>query len=78
MAEFTYNNAKNTSIANISFELNCSYYPYVFFEENINLHFQSKTVKQLSGKLKKRITICQKNLYHVQELQKQAKKKRQA
>ena len=27
MAEFAYNNAKNTSINHISFGLNCKYYP---------------------------------------------------
>ena len=36
MAEFTYNNAKNSSNGNTPFELNCGYHPCVSFEENTN------------------------------------------
>ena len=34
MAKFVYNNAKNFSIGHTPFELNCSYYPCVSFEED--------------------------------------------
>ena len=36
MAEFAYNNAKNTRTGHISFELNCGYHPIVSFREDIN------------------------------------------
>ena len=51
-------------------ELNCGYHPRVFFEENTNLHSQSKRAKELSSKLKLLMTICRENYYHAQELQK--------
>ena len=37
MAEFIYNNFKNTSTVHTLFKLNCGYYPYVLFEEDTNL-----------------------------------------
>ena len=33
MAEFAYNNAINASTDYTSFELNCGYYPWVFFQK---------------------------------------------
>ena len=71
MVEFVYNNAKNARTGHTPFELNCKYHPRVSFEENTNLRSQSKTVKELSKKLKKLRTICRENLNHAQELQKQ-------
>ena len=47
MAEFAYNNAKNTSIGYMPFELNCGYHPYVSYKKNINLHSKSKTADEL-------------------------------
>ena len=75
MAEFAYNNAKNASISHTPFELNCGYYPCVFFEEDTDPCFQSKTAEKLSNKLRKLMTVCQKNLHHAWELQKQAHNK---
>ena len=75
MAEFAYNNAKNASTGYMPFELNCGYHPYVSFEKDINPCSQSKTAKKLSSKLRELMTVCQKNLYHIQELQKQAHNK---
>lgn len=51
MARFAYNNAKNTSINYIVFELNCGFYPRVFYEEDIDLRFQSKSTDVLATKL---------------------------
>ena len=72
MAEFAYNNAKNTNTGHTLFELNCNYYLRVFFKENTNPYSQSKTADKLSTKLQKLMTVCRKNLYHGQKLQKQA------
>ena len=51
MAKFTYNNSKDVSINYMLFKLNFSYYLCIFFEENINLSFQSKTADELFAKL---------------------------
>ena len=37
VAEFVYNNAKNTSTGHTPFELNCGYHFYISFEEDTNL-----------------------------------------
>ena len=47
MAEFAYNNVKNASIGDMSFELNCGYHLCIFFEKDTNLCFQSKTADKL-------------------------------
>ena len=71
MAEFAYNNAKNASISHTSFKLNCGYYLRVSYEKNLNPRSKSKTAEELSSKLRNLIAVCQQNLYHTQELQKQ-------
>ena len=53
------------------FKLNCGYYSYIFFEENTNFHFWSKTADKLLVKLQKLMIICWKNLYHIQKFLKQ-------
>ena len=75
MAEFAYNNAKNASTDHTPFELNCGYYPCVSFKEDINPCSQSKTAEELSSKLIELMTVCQENLYHAQEFQKQTHNK---
>ena len=45
MAEFTYNNAKNASTGHTLFELNCGYYPYVFYKKNLDLRSKSKSTE---------------------------------
>ena len=72
MAEFAYNNAKNASTNHTPFELNCGYHPRVLYEEDINLRSKSKSADELLGELQKLMTVWQENLYHAQELQKQA------
>ena len=57
------------------FELNCGYHPYVFYKKNLNLRSKLKTIEKLFFKLRRLITVCQQNLYHVQELQKWAHNK---
>ena len=72
MAKFAYNNAKNSSTGHTPFELNCDYHPCISFEENTNLHSQSKLADELSAKLQDLMTVCRKNVYHAQKLQKRA------
>ena len=70
MAKFAYNNAKNLSNGHTAFELNCAYYPCIFFEENTNPCSQSKSADELSAKLQDLMSVCRKNFYHAPELQK--------
>ena len=72
MTKFAYNKAKNLSTGHTVFELNCGYHPCVSFEEDINPCFWSKSADQLSAEPRDLITVCRENLYHVQELKKQA------
>ena len=72
MAEFAYNNVKNASTGHTPFELNCGYHLRVFYKKDINPRFKSKLADELSAKLQDIMTVCQKNIYHPQELQKQA------
>ena len=75
MAEFAFNNAKNSSTGHTPFEPYCGYHHCVFFEEDTDPCSQSKLADELSAKLQDLMTICQENLYHVQEFQKQARNK---
>lgn len=72
MAKFVYNNAKNGIIGYKLSELNYGYYPYIFFEDNIDLCLNSHSANQLAKKLRDLISVCQQNLLHTQRLQKQA------
>ena len=64
MAKFAYNNAKNSSTGHKAFELHCSYYARVFFEENTNSRSQSKSADELLVALQDLLTVCRKNLHH--------------
>ena len=75
MAEFAYNNAKNSSTGHTPFELNCGYHPRVSFEEDTDPRSRSKSADELSAELRDLMTICRENLYHAQKLQKQAHNK---
>ena len=75
MAEFTYNNAKNASTGHTHFELNCGYYLWMFYEENINPRSKFKSADRLLAELQELMTVCQENIYYTQELQKQAQNK---
>ena len=57
MAEFAYNNAKNTSTGHMFFKLNCSFYPQVSFEVNINLFPKSCSANKLTKELKELMNI---------------------
>ena len=72
ITEFAYNNAKNASNGHTLFKLNCGYHPCVSYEEDLDPRSKSKTVEELSSELRELIAICKQNLYHAQNLQKQA------
>lgn len=70
IVEFVYNNRKNGSTCYISFKLNYNNNPKDFYKEEINLYLKLKTRNKPVAKLKMLMTICKKNLYYTQELQK--------
>ncbi len=72
MAEFAYNNAKNTSTGHTPFKLNYSYHPRVSFEEDVNPRSRSCSTNELVEILRELIEVCCQNLLHTQELQKRA------
>ena len=51
MAEFTYNNTRNTSTDYNPFELNYGFYLRVSNKEDVDSHFRSKTVNRLVPEL---------------------------
>ena len=71
MAEFAYNNVKNTSMGYTPFELNCGFYPPASYHKDVNLCSRSKSVNKLANELRKLMTVYKKNLKHAQKLQKQ-------
>ncbi len=75
MAEFTYNNAKNTSTSYTPFKLNYGYYPKVFFEGDVGLCSISCSANKLAKELRELIEIYYQNLLYAQELQKKAHNK---
>ena len=72
MAEFAYINTKNANTGFTLFELNCGYHPRVSYEEDLDPRSKSRTAEKLSSELRELMTVCQQNLHHAQELQKQA------
>ena len=75
MVELAYNNAKNASTGYMPFELNCGYHFWMSYKKDINPRSNSKSANKLSIELQELMTICRENLYHAQELQKQAHNK---
>ncbi len=58
MAEFAYNNAKNTSTGYTPFKLNYGYYPRVPFKEVVNLRAKSRSAKKLAKELRELMEVC--------------------
>ena len=57
------------------FKVNCRYYLYFSYKEDIDAHSRSKAANELTEKLRDLIATYRKNLQHVLELQKQAHNK---
>ena len=72
MAEFAYNNAKNASTGHTPFKLNYSFYPRVFFKDDIDFCSRSCTANKLAKELRELIDIYQQNLFYAQKFQKRA------
>ena len=68
MAEFAYNNAKNTSIGYTPFKLKYGFYLKVSYKEDVDPCSRSKTADQLFNELQTLMSICRENLWHTQEL----------
>ena len=51
IAEFTYNNVKNTSMTYTLFELNFEYYSCIFYKKNVDYCSMSKAVDELPKNL---------------------------
>ena len=68
MAEFAYNNAKNTSIGYTSFKFNYEYYPCISYKKKVDRYFKFKAANKLTKKLRDLIGAYRKNLYHAQKL----------
>ena len=64
MTEFAYNNAKNASTGHTPFELNCGFYPRVFFKDDVNPCSRSRSINELAKKLRELMDICQQNLLY--------------
>ncbi len=75
MAEFAYNNVKNTSTGHTPFKLNYDYHPHAFYEKDVDLCSPSKLANKRATELKQLIIICKENLHHTQELQNQDQNK---
>lgn len=71
MIKFAYNNIINASTYPISFELNCSYYSYVFIGDEIIFCLKFDLANELAKELRDLILIYQQNLFYIQGLQKQ-------
>lgn len=68
MIEFVYNNVKNTSKSNISFELNYRYYFRILFENKTNFYSRFCSAYKLAKEIIKLTEIYYQNLLYIQEL----------
>ena len=75
MAEFAYNNTKNTSTGHTPFELNCGYHPRVSYKEDVDPRSQFRSADELLVELRELMVMCRDNLHHAQEFQKRAHNK---
>lgn len=57
IAEFIYNNIKNSRINYIFFKLNYNFYSCIFYKKDINLFSRSKAINKLTTKVKKSMII---------------------
>lgn len=72
MIEFVYNNTKNINTDHISFNLNCSYHPYISFKDTIYFYLNFYLANKLAKELRDIMSACQPNLFYAQKIQKQA------
>ena len=65
MAEFVYNNVKNTSTNHILFKIYYKYYLKVYFEDETNFYSRSYFANKLANKQRELIEIYIPNLLHI-------------
>lgn len=65
MAEFFYNNTKNTNIGHSLCELNYGFYPQVLYKKDINPYSKYCFANKLVEELKELIKICCQNLLYI-------------
>ena len=58
MAEFAYNNAKNTSTSYTFFKLNWRYYLCISYNKDLDPHSKLRTAEELSSKPQELMTVC--------------------
>lgn len=75
ISQFVYIKTENTSTRYIHLKRNSRYHLYILFKIENHFCFKSKSINKIANKLKKPITIYQKNFHYIQELQKQAENK---
>ncbi len=64
IANYAYNNTKNTSISHTPFKLNCNYHTKILFEDKANPHLRSCSTNKLAKKLRELIEIYYQNLLY--------------
>ena len=65
MAEFAYNNAKNTSIGHMPFKLNYSYHLYISYKKEVDLRSMLKLI-DYKREIAHTIALVSCKLSHVQ------------
>lgn len=53
MAKFAYSNEKNANTSHALFGLNCGYYPWMSYKNDVDTRFNSQSANKLSAKLRK-------------------------
>ncbi len=64
IAEFDYNNAKNTSTGHTLFELHFGYHPKVSFKKHVDPCLRSYSANELAEKLRELMAVYYQNLLH--------------
>ncbi len=64
MAEFAYNNVKNTSTGHTPFELNYGYHPRVSFEKDVDPRSRSRSANELVEELRELMEVCCQKVLH--------------
>lgn len=65
MAEFVYNNMKNSRTGHTLFELNCNYHPHALYKKDVDFYSHLNLADELANELRELITIYRKNLKYV-------------
>ena len=68
MAEFAYNNSKNTSTGHMPFEFNCGFLSQMSYKKKVDPRSQSKSAGKLSEELRELMFVYRENLHHAHEL----------